>query len=1565
MPKVGDVWFDGEVRLDEDGISRRAAALGQNAGGEFQRGFKPNVDGAVDWDRLIRGSQNAGQQSSVAYTREMIDGQRKSITAMEQDHQAFMARQSQAFRNMEDQRVMASSDGNSRIERMRNDIIRQTEADRRLSDSYRAEGQRAADHYSREVNKGFDGIIRAYRGALGVQDDDHDVHVRRRFGREKNDVDVHYNTIGRLAASLFGKALESGGEAVSGAFKSLANLGMTTFEQVSQHGLRAAMTGIGTLMTNVMSSTGPIGQAIVGGAVLLAGALLATLVGLVGVWVAALAGVAITALGAAMALAAGLILAGGFLGIAAAAIAAGIMLLKDDPRVQGALQHLKENAVDKVLNTEGAQRFKETLVGVINQIAQKFNEWGPIIGRILDGAARILPIITNGITGFVDKLLPAIDRLVNSPFIQKLSGVFAEGLVKAGDAFAKFIDKFLANGPAMQGALEAMKSGFDLLGWAVNGLGDGLNKLSALWAQLKANKDVLDILRMLGDSLGIIGNKLVEMVQRVTSNHEAMNGFKVILNATIAVILWLLDVITVIVIKAGEFVSWFQRMWQSSETFRVAVIAIGIALAGPIILVGLLVVAIVALLAVFAIITAAIVMVGIILVQNFMAALTWVRTHWGQGWTWAKEHFLSIWNSIISFLTSTIGRFLAPIISIVEGIVKFFKWLFDILIGHSIIPDMINAIVAAFRGFVSAVVGVVSFLVGAVVSVFQGIATVAIAIWNFLFSSVMNIVRAAITVVTTIISTGMTIVTTVIQTGMSIVVAAWTTIWNIIVTTVQTIINIVTTVISTGIEIVKAVIQTGMNIVLSIWNAIWDTIVAFLRAIWETIKAVFSGNFESIKGIWQSFLDTLNKIWNDVWNAIVKFVTETWDRINDMIRFAVGVVIDTVKGWAENIRNLWENLWHTIFNFVTETWDKINDMIRNAVASVIETVRGWAENIRELWNNLWETVHNFVMEKWNQIKNVINEAIAVVKAVISTMAEEVKKAWSDFWEGVHQVAAGIWEKIVSAVAGGINKVIGILNSGIDAINGVLGKLGVDFKIEKIAEVAGSGPAPVGGSVKPQGNAGGVATGGIVGDNSKPWSYAGGGRLVGPGGGTDDMIPTQLRETGGAGPWVSNDEYVMNAKASQAIGYSNLDYMNTHGIFPNGIGRNFASGLAGGGAVGSATGDKSWALAGGAKIVWRGANGDNESLMEQHRNHVHIAMSVPPSQDSGSNPAIVAAMAGAGVPLSPVSGYRSGSTGSGGGLDNHSKGIATDFGGYEQDALAAFAGSAPGVIELIHRTNKGDYGIFGGGGSILNEFLAKGIDWVMGNMVNPVIDDLVGKLPGGQVMGEVGKGVAQKLKESLKKKIDNFIKQLLSAAASAAKAVGGKVGSVGGGVEKWRGIGAQALQMLGMPADWITGLLAKMTTESNGDPSAVNNSDINAQHGDPSRGLMQVIGSTFRAYAMPGYNSDVNDPLSNILAALRYIQARYGGVPGLPSGGYDNGGPLPHNTAAINTSGHTEMVLNSRQAAALEDRIRGGGDQGSATHPVHVTVMVDGVKRDAEVVVEEMLDELTRTLKRRV
>ena len=136
---------------------------------------------------------------------------------------------------------------------------------------------------------------------------------------------------------------------------------------------------------------------------------------------------------------------------------------------------------------------------------------------------------------------------------------------------------------------------------------------------------------------------------------------------------------------------------------------------------------------------------------------------------------------------------------------------------------------------------------------------------------------------------------------------------------------------------------------------------------------------------------------------------------------------------------------------------------------------------------------------------------------------------------------------------------------------------------------------------------------------------------------------------------------------------------------------------------------------------------------------------------------------------------------------------------------------------------------------------------------------------------------------------------------------------------------KALKMLDITTSvslWVKALTRQASRESGFNPNAVNNWDINAQRGDPSKGLIQTIGATFRRFMLPGHGN-VFAPLDNILAAIRYIIATYGGgdsdrgaqvIWARGGGAYAKGGEIPGPSGQpVPILAHArEWVLNERQ-----------------------------------------------------
>ncbi|MCZ4119612.1 transglycosylase SLT domain-containing protein [Streptomyces sp. H39-S7] len=86
---------------------------------------------------------------------------------------------------------------------------------------------------------------------------------------------------------------------------------------------------------------------------------------------------------------------------------------------------------------------------------------------------------------------------------------------------------------------------------------------------------------------------------------------------------------------------------------------------------------------------------------------------------------------------------------------------------------------------------------------------------------------------------------------------------------------------------------------------------------------------------------------------------------------------------------------------------------------------------------------------------------------------------------------------------------------------------------------------------------------------------------------------------------------------------------------------------------------------------------------------------------------------------------------------------------------------------------------------------------------------------------------------------------------------------------------------GIPGSY-EGLHRNIIRESSGNPNAVNDWDINAINGIPSKGLLQVIQPTFDTYHVKGTANSLTDPVANITAAANYAAHRYGSIDNVDS-----------------------------------------------------------------------------------
>ena len=200
-------------------------------------------------------------------------------------------------------------------------------------------------------------------------------------------------------------------------------------------------------------------------------------------------------------------------------------------------------------------------------------------------------------------------------------------------------------------------------------------------------------------------------------------------------------------------------------------------------------------------------------------------------------------------------------------------------------------------------------------------------------------------------------------------------------------------------------------------------------------------------------------------------------------------------------------------------------------------------------------------------------------------------------------------------------------------------------------------------------------------------------------------------------------------------------------------------------------------------------------------------------------------------------------------------------------------------------------------------ISAGASFVIDKAISPargILDGIGGLFPGWA--GDLMRGAGNHLLDGARDWIVDKLKGKNQDGTDVGSAT--PVAASNGGVMRWRDTVIQALGIAGLPQDgaYVNAWLSQIQSESNGDPNVTQNGyvDVNTLTGDLAMGLVQVIGATFAAFRDPSLPNNRLDPLSNLVAGMRYAKARYGysgmlGVIG-HGHGYADGGRVAGNPA---------------------------------------------------------------------
>lgn len=718
-----------------------------------------------------------------------------------------------------------------------------------------------------------------------------------------------------------------------------------------------------------------------------------------------------------------------------------------------------------------------------------------------------------------------------------------------------------------------------------------------------------------------------------------------------------------------------------------------------------------------------------------------------------------------------------------------------------------------------------------------------------------------------------------------------------------------------GIKTAIAIAVTAVLVYIDLLKWYFEKVIAPVAMwLWQNVLApAWAGIKVAIEAVVGWVRDTAWPALKSAYDAIAGAATWLWQSIMkpawDGIKAAVSAVVDWLTGTAwPFIRGVWDAIGagarflldrviRPVWNGIRSAIGAVVDWLRNTAWKAIETVIGWLKMSFEGWRLLaaavWSAVKSAVKAvtdwltgtAWPVIRGVIDK----IKSGFETMRDRVRDAWNFVKDRVINPVAtwfrdtigGLFDRATRGITSAFETMRDAVGRAFDAVRDKA-KKPVKFIVETIVRD---------GIVKKFNDVASVFGVKTI-DTGKfrvGWSSGG---YTGPG---SKYTPAGV---------VHADEYVIRKESQNSIrnrAPGLLDALNRHGAAALDM-------------LGYATGG--WVK------PFRGSFSVNSPYGRRGgRQHAGVDFPTP------SGTALVAVDKGTvvGRGWNPAAGNKLSLQTSLPGIVagyHHLSRFAASLGEtVAKGQVIGYSGNTgrstgPHLHFSIKRDGKyvdpGPYlngtGIAGDGGGGWNPFAG------LWDSLKAKVRDGVGSTPFGDALYEVPKTV-----------VDGALGWASSRLAALGDWASDTLDDVTGKA-RWTGVATQALMMTGnMGPRNLASLLRRMGQESGYNPRAINNWDSNAKAGTPSKGLMQVIDPTFRAYRDGRAPNDIWDPLANILASIHYTKARYGSLRkgwdragGYADGGlvsatlYDRGGWLAPGAVGVNLSSRPEPVFTGAQ-----------------------------------------------------
>ncbi|GAK12248.1 DUF4239 domain-containing protein [Geomicrobium sp. JCM 19039] len=374
-------------------------------------------------------------------------------------------------------------------------------------------------------------------------------------------------------------------------------------------------------------------------------------------------------------------------------------------------------------------------------------------------------------------------------------------------------------------------------------------------------------------------------------------------------------------------------------------------------------------------------------VNTVLAIASFIYGDWSAAWDYLGKageqaiNFLkNIWTGIANFFKN-----------LVTSIYDYFHGLYMTLVGNSIIPDMVNAIVKWFGNLVKWVIDFVRGLVDGVIDWFRNLSSEM----NTVFDTIADIIQS---------------------------------VWSYIQDTFSNALSFLSALVSGDFQGMRDAINNQMQNVRELISNIWNSIRSFFA---EILTSILSNIRERFLNMLQTITDRINNTReriNSVWTAIQAFfatvlttiITNVRERFQEMvsnITDRINQARETVNSVLNAISTIFSTILSTVLSTVTDRFNSVRSTIDSVLTAARNIVSNMLNNIRDTFQNIFSSLRDTVTSSFENVRDAVQKGMDAALNVITSMFDSFREAGRGLIDMVVQGIGNAASSVTEAVTG--------------------------------------------------------------------------------------------------------------------------------------------------------------------------------------------------------------------------------------------------------------------------------------------------------------------------------------------------------------------------------------------------------------------------------------------------------------------------------------------------------------------------------------------------------------------